>query len=152
MAPTGAAGSGDGYHYRRRARSPRTAAAVALLWLALFAAWLWLDAALPVLGFLALFSLPALWDLWRNPASGLSLAENALSWHSANRRATLPLAKIDHIRFDTALDLSARVTAVLRSGRKIRLPYEATPPHRAFEAALQARAIPTERHHFTLFQ
>jgi hypothetical protein len=48
--------------------------------------------------------------------------------------------------------MSVRATVVLKTGRKIKLPFEATPPHRALETALHARGITTERHHFTLIQ
>ena len=61
-------------------------------------------------------------------------------------------SEIDHFRLDTRLDFSVRATVVLRSGRKIRLPFEATPPHQAFEDALTARGVTVKRFHFQLLQ
>lgn len=99
----------------------------------------------------ALLTLPALWDFWRNPSAGVRLDEGQLHWHSGRREARLALPEIDHMRFDTRWDLSVRVTAVLQSKKRLRLPYESLPPHRVFEEALQSRGIRVERHHFTIF-
>lgn len=133
-------------------RSPRTAAVVGAVWLGLLALWLVLDAAPWVVGFLALFTLPACWDLLRNPPSGLTLTQTDISWHSGTRKATVELQEIDHVRLDTRLDFSVRVTLVLVSGAKLRLPFEATPPHQSLEDALNAQGIKTQRHHFQLLQ
>ena len=65
--------------------------------------------------------------------------------------AEVPLSEIDHIRLDTRWDFSVRATVLLTNGKRLRLPYEALPPHRSFEAALQARGIRVERHHFNVF-
>ncbi|MGC1494293.1 MAG: hypothetical protein WA790_00680 [Sulfitobacter sp.] len=138
--------------FEQQARNLKTLAIVCAVWLVLFAAWLWLDAALWIIAFLAAFTLPALYDLAANPASGLTLDDNTLSWFSGRRHAAVDLSEIDHIRLDTRLDFSVRVTAVLTSGRKIRLPFEATPPHVAFEETLNAQGIKTQRHHFQLLQ
>ncbi|SFE64423.1 hypothetical protein SAMN04488523_10920 [Sulfitobacter brevis] len=134
------------------ARNWRTGIIVAVIWLMLAAAWLWFDAAWWVLGFLGLFTLPAIYDLARNPASGLTLTNDQLTWHSGRRRADVALAEVDHIRLDTRLDFSVRATVVTRTGRKIRLPFECTPPHRAFESALQDHGLAVQRHHFQLLQ
>lgn len=140
------------YSYTRTARSLPAALVVAGVLVALGAAWLWLEAATWIVVVLALFTLPALYDLARNPAAGLRLTETALDWHSGRRAAQVEREEIDHIRLDTRLDFSVRATVVLRSGRKLRLPFEATPPHRAFEAALEAAGLKTVRHHFQLMQ
>ncbi len=138
--------------FEYQARNRKTLITVCAVWAALFAAWLWLDAAPWIIAFLGAFTLPALYDLVANPASGLSLNAETLSWFSGRRHAELEISEIDRIRLDTRLDFSVRVTAVLKSGRKIRLPFEATPPHVAFEETLNAQGIKTERHHFQLIQ
>ena len=140
------------YRFDRQGRSLRTGIVVAGLLLALLLAWALLEASPWLMGFLALFTLPALADLIRNPASGLTLDDAALSWHSGRRHASVPLGEIAEMRLDTRLDFSVRATVVLTDGRKIRLPFEATPPHMAFEQALQDRGIRTRRTHFQLFQ
>jgi len=109
----------------------------------LFRSW-WLMATL------ALLTLPALWDLWRDPSTGLRLDDTRLEWHSGRRSGTLDLSEIDHMRFDTRWDFSVRVTAMLDNNKRVRLPYEALPPHRALEAAFSARGLRVERHHFSI--
>lgn len=138
--------------FEHHARTPKTFVIVAVVWLVLIAAWAWLDAALWIIAFLAAFTLPAIYDLIRNPKSGLRLDATTLSWFSGRRHGTLELSEIDLIRLDTRLDFSVRVTAQLNTGRKIRLPFESTPPHQAFEAALEAHNVKTQRHHFQLMQ
>ena len=138
--------------FDQQARSRKTLLIVVSIWVALVAAWIWLDAALWIVAFLAAFTLPAVSDLIRNPLSGLTLNNQTLSWFSGRRNGTLELSEIDHIRLDTRLDFLVRVTAVLTTGRKIRLPFESTPPHQAFQNALEARGVKTQRHHFQLLQ
>lgn len=140
------------FRYRRQARSRAALLLLPIIWAALAAAWFWLDASSWLMGLLALFTLPALYELITDPASGLDLDNTTLSWFTGSRNAEVALDRVDHIRFDTRLDMSVRVTVVLNTGRKVKLPYEATPPHRAFEAALTERGIATQRHHFTLIQ
>jgi hypothetical protein len=140
------------FAYSRTARSLTAGLVVAAVLLALLAAWLWLEAAPWIVAGLALFTLPALYDLAANPAAGLTLTDKDLSWHSGRRHAQVTLDEIDNLRLDTRLDFSVRASVVLRTGRKIRLPFEATPPHRAFEAALEARGVKVMRFHFQLMQ
>jgi hypothetical protein len=140
----------EGFSYRSQGRTRVTALAVTGTWLVLGGLVLTVDAAPWLMGCIGLFTLPALWDLWRNPQAGLDFTPVALTWFSGAREGRIPWAEIDRVRLDTRLDFSVRASAVLRSGQKIRLPYECTPPHRALEAALAARGIPTERHHFSL--
>jgi hypothetical protein len=140
------------YVFTRQGRSRGALVTVAVIWLALLAARFWLDANLVVLGFVAFFTLPALWDYWRNPQSGLRLTDRAIEWSSGRRQASVAREELDYVRFDTRLDFSVRITLVLKTGRKIRLPFEATPPHRKFEELLSAEGIRCERHHFALMQ
>jgi hypothetical protein len=125
--------------------------AVVGIWTALAAAIVVFGAALWLMALLAFGTLPALWDLWRNPMAGLTLDDAVLRWFSGKRHAEVAFPEIDLVRFDTRLDFSVRATVILRTGRKLRLPFEATPPHLDFEAALVARGLKTERHHFSPF-
>lgn len=137
------------FEYRREARNRLTLGLLLAIWGALLAALLLVDAALWMMLLLAAFTLPALWDYITNPAAGLSLDAEGIAWFSGKRSARLDWSEVAHMRLDTRLDMSVRATAVLISGRKIRLPYECTPPHQRFEADLNARGIRTERHHFS---
>lgn len=138
------------FSFRRTGRNRATLWAVVGVWLALAAATLLVEAAPWLMTAIGVFTLPALWDLWRNPASGLDFTKNELTWFTGKRTASIVWPEIERVRLDTRLDFSVRASAVLTSGRKIRLPYECTPPHEMFEAALNARGIRTERHHFSL--
>ncbi|WP_187428724.1 hypothetical protein ROLI_011700 [Roseobacter fucihabitans] len=138
------------FSYHRNGRNTATIWAVLAVWGVLLLAIIWVDAALWLMGIVAAFTLPALWDLWANPAAGLSFDDQGMTWFSAKRSASLRWSEVDHMRLDTRLDFSVRATAVLNTGQKIRLPYEATPPHQAFENALHAGGIKTQRHHFSL--
>ncbi len=142
----------DAFRYHRQGRSLGTLAVVILIWLAFLAARVWLDASWVILATLALFTLPALWDVIKNPSAGLTLTDRTLDWHSGRHTARINLSEIDRVRLDTRLDFSVRATVILRTGRKIRLPFEATPPNAAFETALARHDIKTERHHFSLRQ
>jgi hypothetical protein len=140
------------YTYQRRGRSTLAAVVVILIWLALTVGYIYLEASPWVLAILALFTLPAAVDFARDPESGLSLTQEALFWHTGARNGEIAFTEIDHVRMDTRLDFSVRITVYLATGRKIRLPFESTPPHEDFEKALKARDIATERFHFQLMQ
>ncbi|AHD01371.1 hypothetical protein [Leisingera methylohalidivorans] len=140
-----------GYSFSRRGRSPAAMLATGV-WLAvLLLLWLLLDAAVLLVILLALPVVPALLDLIRNPLSGLMLSGNRIEWFTGGLTGKAELGEIDRVRFDTRWDFSVRATLILRSGKRIRLPQEATPPHAEADAAFQARGIKTERHHFTAF-
>lgn len=139
------------FEFRRQGRSTRTALALALAWaLILLAGWR-LDAALWVLALPALATLPAAWDLWQNPAAGLVLTDEALGWYSGRREVRLDLDEIKCVRLDRRLDMSLRLSVVLTSGKRLRIPAESAPPAEALEPALAARDIAVERHPFSLF-
>lgn len=104
-----------------------------------------------VVAFLALPTLPALWDLWRNTRSELTLDATHFIWRSGQLSDSVTLDQIDLVRFDTRWDFSVRVTLILTSGDKLRLPPQVLPPHLMLENALQLRGVQTERHHFTVF-
>lgn len=140
----------DTFQFHREGRNKATLYAVVAVWAGLFAAYLLVDAAPWILAAIGLFTLPALWDLYKNPSSGLTFTPDALTWFTGARNASVAWREIDRVRLDTRLDFSVRASAVLHSGRKIRLPYECTPPDELLEAALNARGVRTERHHFSL--
>ena len=140
------------FTFRRNSRNWPTLITVIGVWTLLLLAWLLIDAAPWVLGLFALFTVPALFDLWTNPQATLTLTDGTLSWSMPRAEADITLAQIDHVRLDTRLDLSVRATVVLHAGPKLRIPYTATPPHQAFEDALNARGITTKRPHFGFIQ
>lgn len=140
------------FQWQRAARNWPTLITVAAIWIVLAFAAFVLDAVWWVIAIVALFTLPALYDLGRNPVAGVRLDAYTLSWFSGKARAEVALAEIDHIRLDTRLDFSVRASVVLTSGRKVRLPFEATPPHQMLEDALSARGVAVQRHHFSLRQ
>ena len=139
------------FEFSRQGRSPRTVAILIIVYTGLIGAIILIDAAWWLMGILALLTLPALWDLWRDPSAGVRLDADRLDWHTGRRRATLELQEIEHMRFDTRWDFSVRVTAVLQDGKRVRLPYEALPPHRDFEKALVLIGVTVKRHHFAVF-
>ncbi|GGH21845.1 hypothetical protein SAMN05444007_102356 [Cribrihabitans marinus] len=144
-------GDAPPFSFVRRNRTLRNIAVLAAIYAALAAVLLQLDAAPWLVGGLALFTLPALWDVLAGTSASLRLDGAELRWRSGRREGDLGLAEIDSIRFDTRWDLSVRVTLLLRGGGRVRLPQDCVPPHRDFEAALQARGLRVERHHFTAF-
>ena len=141
----------DQFSFTRQGRSPRTLAVVIVIYAVLVMAVLLVDAAWWLMAALALFTLPALWDLYADPSAGVQLNKDRLDWHSGRRSAFVDLNEVDHMRFDTRWDFSVRVTAMLRDGKRVRLPYDALPPHRDFEIALQKQGLRVVRHHFTKF-
>ena len=98
-----------------------------------------------------LATLPAVWDIIQDSNAGLNLDQDQLRWHSGKRQGEIDLRDVDYFRFDTRWDFSVRVSMVLASGKRIRLPDESLPPHRQFESLLQQAGFRVERHHFTVF-
>lgn len=131
-----------------RARRPRTVLVLLGVWAGLAALWWGLNATWWIVAALALFTLPALWEVITDRRANLSLEDGALHWCDGTRADRVALDALDHVRFDTRLDMSVRVTLVLNDGRRIRLPHACLPPHRAFETALNAAVVATRRHHF----
>mmetsp|Transcript_23496 Transcript_23496/g.41423 ORF Transcript_23496/g.41423 Transcript_23496/m.41423 type:complete len:144 (+) Transcript_23496:1393-1824(+) len=138
------------YAFETTGRNRATLITLLLVWAALILAVTQLDAALWLMGGLGLFTLPALYDLISGRRSGLRLGSEGFSWFSGRREGTITWDQISHIRLDTRLDMSVRTSAVLITGRKIRLPLDSTPPADQFEAELTDRGIKVERHHFSL--
>ncbi len=138
------------YAFETTGRNRATLIAVLAVWAVLALAVLWLEAAPWLMALFALATVPALIDLITGRASGLRLDEDGLHWFSGRRTGEIAWPRVSHIRLDTRLDFSIRASAVLNTGRKVRLPLEATPPSDLFEEALTSRGIKVERHHFSL--
>ncbi|MEP4197400.1 MAG: hypothetical protein ABJL99_17400 [Aliishimia sp.] len=137
------------YHFTRKGRSWSTLLAALAVWCLAVLGWLVLDASPVLVIVVLLLTLPAIWDVYSARLSGVSLTQTELRWFSGINTVTIPATEIDHVRLVTRLDLSVRAAVVLTSGRKLRMPAEATPPSKAFEDALTAHGIRNERHHFT---
>ncbi|MDQ2091510.1 hypothetical protein [Marimonas arenosa] len=138
------------YRFENRGRSRRAAVALALIWGALLLGIRIIDLSPWIAAAIFLFTLPAAWEFLIDTCSTLDLDETELTWHSARTGDTVPLAMIQKVRFDTRLDLSVKITLLLKDGRRIRLPHACNPPNRRFEDELKARGLATERHHFSL--
>ena len=138
------------YTYVSQGRRPATMIIVAAIWAALLAAYVMLEAELFILAIIGAFTLPALYDLARNPRSSLTLDDTHLRWTSGRQDAKIALSEIDHLRFDTRLDMSVRLSVVRPSGVKIRVPFPATPPHTTFEPLARSAGLTTRRYHFSL--
>lgn len=139
------------FRYTAPARSIRAMGVLGGLWAVLAYGWLRMEAETWIVAGLALFSLPALWEIVTGRVASVTLAEAELRWQSGQRSETVPLAQIDHVRLDRRFDGAMRVTLVLRDQRRLRLPPDCVPPARAFEAALHRAGLRTERHPFSLF-
>ncbi|SLN19065.1 hypothetical protein RUM8411_00625 [Ruegeria meonggei] len=139
------------YSFTRHNRSAKAMGIVICVYAALIALVILFDAVWWIIAALALSTLPALWDIARGTQAGVTFDQNKLQWFSGGREAEVALADIDHVRFDTRWDLSVRVSLVLRSDKRIRLPDESTPSHKEFEHVLQHAGLRVERHHFTVF-
>ncbi len=138
------------YTYTSQGRRPTTGIAVLVIWALLVGAYAVLEAAPVILALLGAFTLPAVYDLTANPRSIFTLDATHLRWTSGRQQADIALSEIDHLRLDTRLDLSIRLSVVRPSGVRIRVPYPATPPHREIELLAQSAGLKTIRHHFSL--
>ncbi|WP_147106233.1 hypothetical protein [Tateyamaria sp. syn59] len=138
------------YRFETTGRNRRTLVALILVWALILGAIALLDASPILMGLIALCTAPALYDLMSGRISGLTLGPEGLGWFAGRRTGEIAWSKIDHIRLDTRLDFSVRASAVLVSGRKVRLPLEATPPADTFEEVLTKRGVTVKRHHFSL--
>lgn len=139
------------YTFENRGRSRRAGLALVLVWGSLALGLVLIELSPLIAGAIALFTLPAAWEFLSDPRATLALTDTRLSWQSTRISGDMPLSSILKARFDTRLDLSHRMTFLLKDGRKLRLPHACAPQHLAFEDALKARGIAVERHHFALF-
>lgn len=136
--------------YQSHGRNRRTALIVAAVLAGLTGLLVVFQAAWWIIAALALFTLPAIWDLVSNRSAGLTLTDTALHWHSGARSDRIDLHRIRTVRLDRRLDLTTRVLVVLQDSRRIRLPDDCLPDLDQFAAALAKAAVKTERHPFSL--
>ena len=138
------------YSYESQGRTPKSIAAlVAMVFILIgldYIGTVWW-----IIVIVAMITLPAAIDVFVNATARLNLDDSQLFWKNRSQEVTIPLHEIEKIRFDGRMDMSVRVSVVLNDGRKLRMPYDAMPPHKELEAALQARDVRTERHAFTVF-
>lgn len=139
------------FRFTRQNRNPRTVLILICIYAALIGLMIVFDAVWWLMALLALTTLPALWDVAKDTDAGMELTDDTLRWHSGQRQGELNLPEVDRFRFDTRWDLSVRVTAVLKSDKRVRLPDESLPPHKRFENVLTQAGFAVERHHFTVF-
>ncbi|NQY60327.1 hypothetical protein [Cognatishimia sp.] len=138
------------YSYESQGRTPKSIAALVAMVIILigldYIGTVWW-----IIVIVAMITLPAAIDVFVNATARLDLNAQHLFWKNRSQEVTIPLHEIEKIRFDGRMDMSVRVSVVLVDGRKLRMPYDAMPPHKELEAALQARDVRTERHAFTVF-
>lgn len=139
------------YRFHRQGRSFGLAVVLGAWLMGLLILATKVQAAPWLIALLALPTLPGLYELAKNPRSGLELNAQEISWFCGDRQTTVLLPEISHLRADTRLDLSVRLTLILTSGEKLRIPPQATPPIDALEEACKTRNMALERHHFVLF-
>lgn len=143
-------GDADPFRFDARGRNWRTLLAVLLAWCLILIAWVVLGATLWLIIPFSLATLPALWDLWRDPRAGLRVSPDRLDWWFSGQHHSVDLGEITSAEFITRLDLSVRVRLRMKTGKTLRLPDVALPPHREFEAVLSDRGVPVVRKHFRL--
>ncbi len=139
------------FTFVRRNRNARTIGILIGVYAALLTLVIVFDAVWWLVGVLSLATVPAVLDVVQDSSAGLSLDQQQLRWFSGKRQGDITLSDIDFFRFDTRWDFSVRISLVLRSGKRVRLPDEACPPHRQFEQVLQEAGYRVKRHHFTVF-
>ena len=140
------------YRFQRNGRSLNALSILAAIWVTLLAAWWKLDVVGWILGLGVLVTVPAAWDFVTARPAGLELDDTRLTWWSGRHRGDVRLDTIDHVRFETRLDLSVRVRLVLANaaGTRVPIPQDAVPRWQELQDALSARGIDCRRHHFGL--
>ena len=133
------------FRFERSAREPRALALIGLSGLAILTMTFLLEATWWIAGGLAVLTLPAIYEAFRDARATLLVDERILSWSSGRRAQTVPLHRIGEVRLATALDFSQRATVHLDTGERLRIPPECLPPGRSLDAALAARGLPHRR-------
>ena len=139
------------FSFTKQSRNPRTVLNLICIYAVLIALKIMLDAAWWLMAFFALVPLPALWDVINDTSAGIELSQDTLRWHTGQRLGELKLSEVDRFRFDTQWNFSVRVSAMLCSEKRVRLPDESLPPHRQFEEVLRQADFTVERNHFRVF-
>ena len=122
------------YVFEREGRSQTTVVVLILIYAALLYAWRSFDAAWWVLALLFLPTLPALWDLWHNPRSGLRLTDTEIPLRRAMNALLLEAYHADCTRIVarwnrtlTKLEVDARIDLPnLRFNRNIGIHADAS--------------------------
>lgn len=120
------------------------------VWVALLVLWIFWQAATWIILVLMAVTLPAVWDFLTARPAWLRLDDQQIQWRSGRQEGQVLLERLDHVRFETRLDLSVRVRLVLHGGKRITVPQDALPKPPALQLAFDARDIKTQRHHFGL--
>lgn len=139
------------FSFTRQNRNPRVVILLICIYAVLIGLIIFLNAAWWLMALLALATLPAAWDVVKDTSAGVELTGEKLRWFTGQRSGELDLSEVDRFRFDTRWDFSVRVSAVLKSHKRVRLPDESLPPHKEFEDVLQQAEFTVERHHFRVF-
>ncbi len=139
------------FSFTRQNRNPRVVILLICIYAVLIGLIIFLNAAWWLMALLALATLPAVWDIVKDTSAGVELTGEKLRWFTGQRSGGLDLSEVDRFRFDTRWDFSVRVSAVLKSDKRLRLPDESLPPHKEFEDVLQQAGFTVERHHFRVF-
>lgn len=137
------------YQYKRQGRNPATSIGIALIWVLIAVLYTQFDAHFIIVAVLIAVTVPACLDWIRNPQSGFDIDEAGVRWYSAKRQGQIERPEIDHFRFHTGLDGTRRIVIVDHSGRKTRIPYECTPPHKPLKQWLRMAEIPFQDRHFS---
>ncbi len=139
------------FEHHSTARRPAAALVLLAVWGGIVALWLAVGMAAWVAALLLATTLPAAWDFATGRRAALVLDDAQIRWRSGGQEGEIALARIDHVRLETRLDLSVRVRVVLDSGKRLTLPQDALPTPQVLESELAARGVRSQRHHFALF-
>ncbi len=131
-------------------RSWRAACAVAAVWFVLAAGYLWLDAEAWIVFGLALFTLPALWDILSGRDASFLLTMDEIRWQSGAHAEAARLSDLAHVRLDRRWDATLRMTLVGRNGGRQVIPPDATPPRKTLQTALEGAGVVIQRHPFSI--
>ncbi len=139
------------FSFTRQNRNPRVVVLLFCIYAVLIGLVLFVEAVWWLMALLALATLPVVWDIVKGTSAGVELTGEKLRWFTGQRSGELDLSEVDRFRFDTRWDFSVRVSAVLKSDKRVRLPDESLPSHKEFEDVLQKAGFTVERHHFRVF-
>ncbi len=136
--------------YERQGRSQTTAFILAAMYAVL--AWLWyaLSISPVVLGLLILATLPAIFDLIKNPTSEFFLDGENLSWRHGRRNVSIPRHEIERLHIHLRMDRSIKLIVQMKNDRKIRVMQPAIPPLAVLEGGLEEQEMPFQKHPFSL--
>ena len=139
-----------GFEFERQGRSRATVIGTGTYLAALALGYVLLDVHVMILTGMAVFAVPAVLDLIRNPKSGMRLNENTLEWYHGPILTTLPRSDIARLHIHIRMDRSLKVLVELESGKKHRMIQPAIPPRALLETGLTQAGIPFQVHPFSL--